>query len=793
MSNNPWASKLGVKSTAAPETEVKVAVQQAMAEVKAQDEIVESHITPEVISAEDERVKDSNKLSRLVDDDFPFDESQLKAINGMSAQQFACMTGAAGTGKTTSTKKLVDKLMTQLQIDSVDMSGYWRKGNQADPEDDYEVPESLIPAIAMVGFTGRSAQMIKKNFPRDWHGNIMTIHRLLGFAPEYYDDWDDEISEYKQKMRFTPTYNSTLKLPWKIVIVDEAGMVGLDLWHQLLDALLPDCRVYMIGDINQLPPVHGRSIFGFAMAEWPSWELTHVHRQKGKNNPIVDNAWRVLKGQMPVSEGKFQMIQLKEGSDAASKHVRAIIPAIQGKGIYDPIRDTIITPINGNEGSRGYQLGQLPLNNEFALMFNPQSVNPRYIIDGGREKKMFAVGDKVMATKNDYEAGITNGMTGIITDITAHGGYSGDTRRFGTIEAVNAYLAEENEAVDQEDDFSLEDLHESMDAISEGKEQGKEKRDRGPSSHIVTVRFGDSEHGFDIPFQSLSEVGSLMTAYVVTCHKMQGGESPVVVIICHDSHKQMLYREWLYTAITRASQMCILLYTPTALKTALTKQNIKGTTLAQKVQSFIALNTDNGLGKALKVIIPKAHRLSEDEPLPEVPEDIEDADFEVAQEELESTLPVPQENQAVVAQDHGEAVPADQDDTIHVQEQPVERPKEFVVHHIVEHVHTYVPVKTKVAPTPKSKLDDMLKKIKEKEQPIGLERIPTALPAPLPKSDPYLWFEDYGDYVQKNYGNPQPDPEIVRLREALAKPKPKPPEPVAPKPVNAWAARLKKA
>jgi exodeoxyribonuclease V alpha subunit len=97
-----------------------------------------------------------------------------------------------------------------------------------------------------------------------------------------------------------------------------------------------------------------------------------------------------------------------------------------------------------------------------------------------------------------------------------------------------------------------------MQAIERGKEKGKEKRDRGPSSHIITVRFGEGDHSFEIPFNTLAEVGSLMTAYVVTCHKMQGGECPVVVVILHESHRAMLYREWLYTAVTRASEKCIV-------------------------------------------------------------------------------------------------------------------------------------------------------------------------------------------------------------------------------------------
>jgi hypothetical protein len=87
----------------------------------------------------------------------------------------------------------------------------------------------------------------------------------------------------------------------------------------------------------------------------------------------------------------------------------------------------------------------------------------------------------------------------------------------------------------------------------------------------------------------------------------------VVVIICHDAHKAMLFREWLYTAITRGSQKVMLLYTDQALKTALGKQKIQGSTLKQKIESFNLLQKDNGMGIALKVQLPEASRLNEED------------------------------------------------------------------------------------------------------------------------------------------------------------------------------------
>lgn len=591
------------------QSEVKTVVRAALAENAEADSLVADVPEVETLTVEEaaDRVSGYAKLSKLIDDDFPFDDSQLDAIEGMTSEPYACLTGAAGTGKTTTTKKLVDTLLDSPEVNAVDMEGYWKKGFKGEPDEEYEAPEKWVPSIAMCSFTGRATQMIKKNFPRDWHGNIMTIHRMLGFFPDFYEDWDDEQQAMRKKVRFIPTYNADFKLPWDIIIIDEAGMLGLDLWLQLIDACKPGCRIYMIGDINQLPPVHGKSIFGYAMCSWPSWELTHVHRQQGVDNEIVDNAWRVIHGQMPESGGRFLMVPLKGDAQFSSRQIRAMIPKLQSLGQFDPIRDSVITPINGEEGARGFALGQLPLNREFAMIFNPQSEHPRFIIDGGRERKQMAVGDKVMATKNDWESGITNGMTGVITDIMENNEYSGDKRIFGTVEAVNAYLSENPDEAEHVE-FSLDELDESLQAMDRGAQAKKEKRERGPSSHIITVRFGDDDHGFEIPFQTLSEVGSLMTAYVVTCHKMQGGEAPVIGIICHDSHRAMLYREWLYTAITRASEKCFLFYKPDALKSALNKQKMPGRTLKEKVLSFNAAQniTIDGVNMARDVRLPES-------------------------------------------------------------------------------------------------------------------------------------------------------------------------------------------
>lgn len=613
---------------------VQTETQIADAETYATDQMIHNAPPqPTIVPApEESNISDEGiKLSRLVDDDFPFDESQLHAIDGLLNQQYGVLIGAAGTGKTTSTKKLVDGLRDGL--DEVDMSQYWKRGVTDDPDDDYEVPQRLIPSIVMVSFTGRSTQMTKKNFPRDWHGNIMTIHRALGFYPEFYPEFDEESGMMKNKRRFVPAYTAENKMPWDIIVIDEAGMLGLDLWHQLWAACKSTTRIIMIGDINQLPPTHGKSILGFALAEWPTFELTHIHRQKGANNSIVDNAHRILKGLNPISDCPSKTASLAKGNPEmlealnfmvknpdwrfvsfavpedhrkASTQIRKMLKLLQGR-IYDPNRDVVITPINGFEQtSPGYALGQAPMNQELVVSLNSES--PRYFIDAGRERQNFAVGDKVMATINDYEQGITNGMTGIVTSIAVNAGYQGDPRRFGLISEVNDYLDGLTDGLPDEDDFTLDDI--ASDESFEEDGPKKEERDAGPASHIVTVKFGEGDHAFEINFDSKSRVASLMLAYVATCHKMQGGECPLVFVIVHNGHKRPLNREWFYTAVTRASARCVVLYTRQGLGFALAKQNIKGVTLAQKVQTFVNLTKKGIVGASVKVKLPQARSLS---------------------------------------------------------------------------------------------------------------------------------------------------------------------------------------
>lgn len=569
------------------------------------------------------------------------DESQVRAVHTLANSQHGCLIGAAGTGKTTTTRMLLHVIMNgdaaagiePMRIQTVDMSQY-HKAAARDEVDEAELREeeieraaaNRIPAIALCAFTGQATQVLRKNMPGPWKANCMTIHSMLGFAPVEFTKEDGS-----QSMRFEPSYDRFNKMPWDVVVVDEASMVNIDLWHQVLEASKPSTRFYFIGDLNQLPPPIGQGVLGFALAKWPVCELTVVHRQKDEAaNRIVDVAHHILKGKEfqfddPTTVPNWRVIgfELKHESAIAHQQVVQLAKVLAGKTVhpsvdpaepqvYDPWRDRIMTPGNGfNSDDPASLLGQFPLNDSLSRIF-ADPTQPRIIIDAKKVTKKFAVGYRIMATKNeppDSLNRVTNGLTGRIIQIETNPNWIGDWRLVGDESQVEqnrkAMLAaafEKKSEMDAHNEESLDGLDDNIfsvgDLNADMSQQEKDEKQGGPASHIVTVHF---DNGTTRIYHLNAQIEQLQIAYASTVHKAQGAEMPTAIIVVHHASKTMLCRENLYTAVTRASQRVILLYTPFGLRIALSKQKISGATLKEKIRNYQRL-TGEEAGFTLKPI-----------------------------------------------------------------------------------------------------------------------------------------------------------------------------------------------
>jgi len=510
-------------------------------------------------------------LSLDVPSDIEYDKSQLAALSGLEHQKYGVLIGAAGTGKTTVTKELVrriEKSTPQININDARVEG------QKSDKVEYTV------AIAFAAFTGRAVQQMKRALPHTYHKNASTIHSLLGYAPTREPFFDEDTQEYREKLVFRPTFDASHKLPYKVIIIDEAGMVPIQLWNELVAACKPDVRIMLIGDINQLPPVQGRSVLGFAMIKWPTFALETIHRQAA-DNPIIANAHNILQGKFPLNNKESFIIQaIDEGSIKTANYTIGVIQHLHKKGLFDPFVDGLIVPQNKDT------LGQLHLNEILVKYFNPQKknedgaiLNKRHIIVAGREKVTYATGDKVMLLKNDNIRGLTNGMTGVIVDIKINGAYGGS--------AFSGHAT-----LDMGDGLDLSDMATAVEAEEENAKAESEEA-KQQASHVVTVRFGSVDDGQEVPFASAGQVNCLTHAYAFTCHKSQGGEYPTVVILVHSANSIMLSREWLYTAVTRAQKRVIIVCNNRGLMQAIKNQRIKGKTVQEKAQQFLALQDKN--------------------------------------------------------------------------------------------------------------------------------------------------------------------------------------------------------
>ena len=335
--------------------------------------------------------------------------------------------------------------------------------------------------VALAAPTGRAAKRMSEVTGR----NAKTIHRLLEV------EWDKN-----DRPQFSRNARNPLEA--NAVILDELSMVDITLFSSFLEALPIGCRLIMVGDSDQLPPVGAGNVLHdlISSGEIPVVELKEVFRQAMKSL-IVENAHRIVKGDAPilnVSDKDFFFIQ-NESPFLAAKTVTDLCTARLPKAYgYSPLDNIqVICP------SRMGDSGTYNLNRMLQSALNPQDAAKAEITVAGT---VFREGDKVMQTRNNYNIEWTS------SDSEGTGIFNGD---IGMLRKIDM------------------------------------------RTRTVDIIFDDRKAVF--PFESLQE---LELAYAVTVHKSQGNEFDVVVMPGAGVPPRLAYRNLLYTGVTRAKKMLVL-------------------------------------------------------------------------------------------------------------------------------------------------------------------------------------------------------------------------------------------
>lgn len=322
-----------------------------------------------------------------------------------------------------------------------------------------------------------------------------------------------------------------------IVIIDESSMIDILLMNSFLKALDPGTRLVLVGDIDQLPSVGPgnvlNDIIGSGVVKVVI--LDQIFRQS-QESMIVVNAHKINRGQAPIlnEKGKdFFFINKSSKADISDTIIELLqerLPKYYGVNSLKDIQ--VLTPMKKGE------VGINALNKSIQDKLNPKSPEKG-------EKQMgdelFRTGDKVMQIKNNY---------------------STEWKKF-----YNSMEIEKGEGVFNGDFGYITDIDEE--------------------DKTVKVLFDDDKEVI-YDFTNLDE---LKLAYSTTVHKSQGSEFPVIVMPISWGPPMLLTRNLLYTAITRAKDLVVLVGEQKHLYSMIENNRItkRYSALDKKIRNYVAI------------------------------------------------------------------------------------------------------------------------------------------------------------------------------------------------------------
>ncbi len=333
-----------------------------------------------------------------------------------------------------------------------------------------------------------------------------------------------------------PEYNAEKLLECKALLVDEVSMVDLNLMSSLISALPLTCRLVLVGDVDQLPSVGPGTVLKDLIESdaLTTIKLTEIYRQS-QESLIVTNAHRIRQGIMPelnTREGDFFFIPADNAMDCADILEDLVIRRLPDHYGLDPFEDIQVLAAM----KRG-PCGVEALNERLQRALNPG-------LEGSREikqaRRIFRTGDKLMQVKNDYQLDWKDRETGE----EGQGVYNGDVGKLVEIDSFT------------------ENLRVSFD---------------GKIVEYDREKMPELDH-----------------AYAITIHKSQGSEFPCIVLPLVPGVPMLLTRNLLYTGISRAKKLCVLLGSMETLKLMLNNDRSakRNTSLSDRIRRAIALQDE---------------------------------------------------------------------------------------------------------------------------------------------------------------------------------------------------------
>ncbi len=442
-------------------------------------------------------------------------QEQKHAIRQVAGESFSIITGGPGTGKTFTVAQIVLVLQQALHHQS----------------DDARSELSL----ALVAPTGKASQRMAESLQhalQDSQTKItlpepMTIHRLLGIG-----------------MNGIPHYHESNPLPYELIIVDEASMLGTQLASHLLCAVKSGARIILLGDAHQLSAVDAGAVLA---------DLCLIPSLSSVRTELIHS------NRFDSTSGIGRLATLINTNDEIS--INALIGLIEH---HANLSLTNIDYLNQRLSSHAFY----------------QKIAHDYLKEGGffemvktlkfqfnaydDDKKQYAL-KSLYACFNKYR---------ILT--ASHLGYCGDEMINGFIEklhreqlkltTINSPWYHGRPIMILKNRYDLGLFNGDIGICLQS----------GRDAHELAVYFGESTKGLSV---SLLEDTMVSTAYAMTVHKSQGSEFDKVAVVFSEENERLLSKELIYTAITRAKTEVAIYTTEKALLKAVNTPTIRQTGL----------------------------------------------------------------------------------------------------------------------------------------------------------------------------------------------------------------------
>lgn len=525
-----------------------------------------------------ERIYSSEKINGLIDNidkqqKFPLSRDQREAVEGMIGRGFAILTGGPGCGKTTTLNVFV------------------------------KLCRAINKKVLLAAPTGRAAQRMSEVIGSD----AVTIHRLLKFNPK-----DGKFSFNKE---------NTLKSD--ILIIDETSMLDVTLTSALMEAVSIGTQIFFIGDVDQLPSVGAGNVLRDLIDSEvvPVYRLNTIFRQE-KESLIIKYAHSINRGVFPNIDTPFRKASLwSEGcdcmfidSDEATVDQSKFIA--RSKGVLNRLNENQErgVVIEGNEnGDRKFKeiavsdnravtnsisedkAQDLMGSNTQSIYIPPKflHVNPESLLNSPTHAEELK---SVLKRVHPYST-LNYGLTSVTMIVKLYSeiipkylgaksevqilspmtkGTLGTINLNNTIQqAVNPASSIKNEVQIGDKTFRVGDRvmqrRNNYDLEVFNGDIGKIKEINN-SSLTVIIEYINSKESRDITYDRASLI-DIDLAYAVTIHKSQGSEFDAVIIPLAPQHYNMLYRNLIYTGLTRSKKLSLFIGNRYSLKRAVDNQD----------------------------------------------------------------------------------------------------------------------------------------------------------------------------------------------------------------------------